>query len=95
MVFLGAETTHGPGDPVRTIRIDGEAVQGPYQQAGDDEPLGGLECLHKGPSYTGVVGGDELDGAVDYIEGEEGEAVSQAAVLTADIEGYGDGEDYG
>ena len=50
MVLLSGEAAHGPGDPVGAIRIDGETVQGPYQQAGYDEPLGGLESLHEGPS---------------------------------------------
>lgn len=95
MVFLGAEAADGSRNPVGAVGVDGEAVQRPYQQTGDDQPLGGLEGFHEGPSYARVVWGCELDGAVDDVKDKQGEAVRQPAVLAADIERYGDGKNDG
>lgn len=93
-MFL-AQAGDGSGNPVGAVGVDGEAMERPDQQSRNDNPLSGLDELGDAPSKARTVRSRKPKGAVDEVEGEEGQAVSQPTVATSYIEGDGNREDDG
>lgn len=89
------EVAQSARDPVGGAGVDGEAVEGPDQQGGQNDPLGHAQEVGQRPAHAGPGGRDGLGEAVEEVEEEDGQAVGEARVAAAHIEGYRYGEDDG
>ena len=75
------------------VRVDGELVHAPYHQGKDGDPLRVFDELLYGEAHMRGVWCYEAEDGVEEVVGCKREREGEAALLAADIEGEGDGED--
>lgn len=82
--------------PIPTrIRVDRKAIQAPYQQRRNNNPLRNPHDLHQRIPKPRLLGRHDPQRRVRKVEAEQRQRVRQPAVPPADIKGDGDGQDDG